>query len=67
MALMMYWGWFMNPVLNFGNFQNEMMQSMASAERVFSLLEQKPEVTDAADAAALPRIRGQVAFEDVQF
>jgi len=21
-------GWFMNPVLNFGNFQNEMMQSM---------------------------------------
>jgi ABC-type multidrug transport system fused ATPase/permease subunit len=66
-ALMMYWNWFMNPVLNFGNFQNEMMQSMASAERVFSLLELKPEVTDAPSAAALPRIRGRVAFEGVGF
>ncbi|HVT81331.1 MAG TPA: ABC transporter ATP-binding protein, partial [Phycisphaerae bacterium] len=66
-ALTMYWGWFMNPVLTFGTFQNEMMLSMASAERVFTLLELKPEVTDAAGAAALPAIRGQVAFEHVHF
>jgi ATP-binding cassette, subfamily B, multidrug efflux pump len=66
-ALMMYWGWFMNPVLNFGNFQNEMMQSMASAERVFSLLELKPDVTDAPNAVILPRIQGRVAFEGVCF
>jgi ATP-binding cassette, subfamily B, bacterial len=66
-ALMMYWEWFMNPVLTFGNFQNEMMQSMASAERVFSLLELKPDVTDAPNAVALPRIRGRVAFEAVHF
>jgi ABC-type multidrug transport system fused ATPase/permease subunit len=66
-ALMMYWGWFMNPVLNFGNFQNEMMQSMASAERVFSLMELEPDVKDAPGAQALPRIKGDVTFEHVHF
>jgi ATP-binding cassette subfamily B protein len=66
-ALTMYWGWFMNPVLNFGNFQNEMLQSMASAERVFSLLDLKPEVMDAADAAPLPELQGRVTFDHVHF
>jgi ATP-binding cassette subfamily B protein len=66
-ALMMYWGWFMNPVLNFGQFQNEMMQSMASAERVFTLLDLQPDVTDAPHAAPLPRLCGHVAFENVSF
>jgi ATP-binding cassette subfamily B protein len=66
-ALTMYWGWFMNPVLTFGNFQNEMMQSMASAERVFALLDLTPEVMDAPDAAPLPPLRGHVVFEHVDF
>ena len=66
-ALTMYWDWFMGPVLNFGNFHNEMMQSMASAERVFALLDQKPEVMDAADAYPLPPISGRVKFDDVSF
>ena len=66
-AVWLYWDWFMNPVLQFGNFYNEVLMAMASAERVFSLLEQKPEVADAADAQALPPIKGTVAFEHVQF
>jgi len=66
-ALTMYWGWFMNPVLNFGNFQNEMLQSMASAERVFSLLDLQPEVTDTRDATALPQVQGMVTFDHVHF
>ena len=67
MALFMYWDWFMNPVLNFGNFHNEMMIAMASAERVFALLDQKPDVMDATDAQPLPRIAGRVEFADVHF
>jgi ATP-binding cassette subfamily B protein len=66
-ALIFYWDWFMGPVLNFGTFHNEMMQSMASAERVFALLEQKPDVTDAPDAIDLPPIKGRVTFEHVYF
>ncbi len=66
-ATLMYWEWFMNPVLNFGNFHNEMMVSMASAERVFSLLDQKPDVQDVAEAKELPPIQGHVKFEHVSF
>lgn len=66
-ALTMYWGWFMNPVLTFGNFQNEMMQSMASAERVFALLDLVPDVMDTPDAQPLPRITGRVTFDHVHF
>jgi len=66
-ALTMYWDYFMNPVLNFGNFQNEMMLSMASAERVFALMDLVPEVTDAPDAMRLPPIAGRVVFEHVHF
>ncbi len=66
-ALTMYWGWFMTPVLNFGQFQSEMMQSMASAERVYSMMDLQPEVTDAAGAAELPAVRGRVVFEGVHF
>jgi ABC-type multidrug transport system fused ATPase/permease subunit len=66
-ALYIYWDWFMGPILNFGNFQNELMLAMASAERVFALLEQVPEVGDAAGAKPLQRIAGGVRFEGVSF
>ena len=69
-ALTMYWDWFMGPVLNFGTFHNEMMQSMASAERVFSLLEQEPEVKDVPGAKELVTKHGtggRVLFEGVHF
>jgi ATP-binding cassette subfamily B protein len=69
-ALTMYWDWFMAPVLNFGTFHNEMMQSMASAERVFALLEQEPEVKDlpgAKDLVTEKGTGGRVTFEGVHF
>ncbi|MCL2648502.1 MAG: ABC transporter ATP-binding protein/permease [Phycisphaerales bacterium] len=66
-AMLWCWDWFMGPVLNFGTFQTEMMQSMVSAERVFALLDQKPDVTDAYNAFTLPPIRGHVAFQEVYF
>ena len=66
-AAYLYWDWFMNPITNLGNFLVLLMQAMAGAERVFSLLDMKPEVTDAPDAAPLPRIEGRVVFEHVTF
>jgi ATP-binding cassette subfamily B protein len=69
-ALTMYWDWFMGPVLTFGTFHNEMMQSMASAERVFALLEQQPEVQDrpgATDLLAAKGSGGSVQFDHVHF
>jgi len=66
-AALMYWDWFMNPVLNFGVFHNEMMMAMASAERVFALLEQQPDVADAPGALAVSQVRGHVVFDHVGF
>jgi len=67
LAELIYWEWFMGPVLGFGNFYNELMVAMASAERLFALLEQQPEVSDQPAAPALPPIRGAVAFDHVCF
>lgn len=66
-AAYLYWDWFMNPILNFGNFSNQMMMAMAGAERVFALLDTQPDVHDVPDAKPLPRINGHVRFEHVTF
>jgi ATP-binding cassette subfamily B protein len=63
----MYWDAFMNPVLLIGNFYNQLMMAMAGAERVFDLLETPPDVQDLPQAKPLPRIEGEVKFEDVTF
>ena len=63
----LYWDWFMNPILTFGNFYNQLMIAMAGAERVFDLLATEPEVYDLAGAQPLPRIVGDVEFQNVTF
>ncbi len=67
LAELIYWEWFMGPVLGFGNFYNELMVAMASAERLFALLEQQPDVMDRPNATTLPAIRGDVTFDHVNF
>jgi ATP-binding cassette subfamily B protein len=62
-----YWDWLMNSILFLGQFYNQLMMAMAGAERVFSLLDLKPEVVDSADAVSMPPIRGRVEFRDVVF
>ncbi len=42
-------------------------QGMASAKRVFELLDIRPTVVDAADAVVLPPLRGAVEFKDLSF
>jgi ATP-binding cassette subfamily B protein len=41
--------------------------SLASAERAFELLDQKPEVEERPDARAIDRARGHIVFQDVSF
>jgi ATP-binding cassette subfamily B protein len=66
-AAYLYWDWFMNPILNLGNFANQLMMAMAGGERVFALLDTQPEVFDLPDAKALPTVVGRVQFEQVTF
>jgi ATP-binding cassette, subfamily B, bacterial len=66
-AMYQYWDWFMGPVITLGAFYNQLMMAMAGAERVFGLLDLKPEVQDEPAAQELPRIEGNVRFENVIF
>jgi ATP-binding cassette subfamily B protein len=66
-AAYLYWDWFMSPIINFGNFSNQMMMAMAGAERIFALLDRQPEVFDLPQAVPLPRLKGHVAFDHVTF
>lgn len=66
-AALLYWDAFMNPLINLGNFNNQLMQALAGAERVFNLLDTQPSVVDVPQAMALPRIHGRVEFEHVTF
>jgi len=63
----LYWDWFMAPIVNFGNFYNQLMMAMAGGERVFTLLDTQPEIRDVPDAAPIPSIRGHVEFRNVTF
>jgi ATP-binding cassette subfamily B protein len=67
LAAFLYWDHFNNAILDIGNFYNVMMMAMAGAERVFNLLDTKPDVADLPDAHPLPRVEGRVTFDHVTF
>jgi ATP-binding cassette subfamily B protein len=58
---------FFEPIQVIGNQYNLALTAMAGAERYFRMIDLKPEWQDPPDARALPHIRGQVIFENVQF
>jgi ABC-type multidrug transport system fused ATPase/permease subunit len=57
----------LRPIRQTGMMLNVVMQSLAAAERVFEVLDTKPDVQDAPDAYPLPPIEGRVRFEGVGF
>jgi ATP-binding cassette, subfamily B, bacterial len=64
----LYWNWFMDPIVNFGTFYSaQLIPALTGAERVFNLLDTKPDVLDEPGAKPLPRIIGHVKFENVTF
>jgi ATP-binding cassette subfamily B protein len=50
-------GLFFGPIQALGNQYNQALTAMAGAERLFRLLDTKPEWDDAPDANPLPTIR----------
>jgi ATP-binding cassette subfamily B protein len=58
---------FFEPVQAIGNQYNQALTAMAGAERLFRLLDQEPEWSDAPAARPLPALRGRVEFQSVYF
>jgi ATP-binding cassette subfamily B protein len=58
---------FGRPIMQIANLFNSMMAALAGAERIFQILDAKPEIEDKPDAIALEEVKGEVQFEDVSF
>lgn len=58
---------FWSPVMNLSNFYNQLITNISGAERIFEILDTKPEIFDAEDACELPEIKGEVDFAHVSF
>ncbi|OZG66502.1 ABC transporter ATP-binding protein [Bifidobacterium eulemuris] len=58
---------FWNPVINIGNFYNQLITCSAYLERIFETLDVVPEIENKPGAADLPQVRGAVDFNDVVF
>ncbi len=66
-AFLSYLTFIMWPIQDLARVYAEMQRSVASAERVFSLIDAKPDVVDREGAFDPGFVRGAVAFEDVTF
>lgn len=66
-AFIYYLGRFWEPISRLGNLYNQVLQAMASSERIFEFMDTQPTVAEKPDAIALPPINGEIRFEQVTF
>jgi ATP-binding cassette subfamily B protein/subfamily B ATP-binding cassette protein MsbA len=67
-AFFLYLEMFYQPVRNLSGAWENIQSALAGADRVAELLEEEPEILDAADALALTsRAEGTISFRDVSF
>lgn len=66
-AFIQYVESFFRPVRDIAEKYNIFQNAMASSERIFALLDERPGIADAPGAAAAPATQGAVRFEHVHF
>ena len=66
-AFIQYSRQFTFPIVQTASIANVLQSAVASAERVFELLDEPEEIADPAEPVRLQATRGAVAFEDVSF
>jgi len=58
---------FYDPLRRLTEVDNTFQQAIAAADRIFELLDEMPEIPEAADAVVLDKVAGKVVFDDVHF
>jgi ATP-binding cassette subfamily B protein len=58
---------FFDPIQALSQLYTTYQAGMAALDKIFELLDEEPDLQDAPDAIDLPRIRGEIRFEDVSF
>lgn len=67
MAFAMYITMFWHPIMNLSNFYNKLITNITGAERIFDIMDTRPEITDSDNVKELPEIEGEVCFDHVSF
>lgn len=62
-----YLGMFWEPISRLGQLYNQLLVGMASSERIFEFLDERPIVKEAPKPVVLPSIKGQIDFKEVEF
>ena len=63
----MYVSKFFNPIQSLAEQFNFLQSAFASAEKIFTVFDIKPDVVDEEDAIELDEVRGEIEFRDVWF
>ena len=67
MAFISYIWMLYRPLQFFSNFNNFLTRAFAGAERIFEVLDARPETFEAPDAVALTDLKGRVVFKSASF
>ena len=63
----MYISKFFHPIQSLAEQFDMLQKSLASAEKIFLVMDMEPEMTDEEDAVELTHLRGEIEFRDVWF
>ncbi len=66
-AMTGYSGRFWQPIMNLSNLFNTFINTISYLERIFETMDEPVTVTDKENASEMPRIKGDVTFDDVTF
>lgn len=66
-AFMAYINNLWTPISTLTNMYVVLQATLASASKVFQLLDTRPTITDAPDAVRMPRVNGEIVFDHVNF
>jgi ABC-type multidrug transport system fused ATPase/permease subunit len=56
-----------DPIQQLSQLYTTYQSGMAALEKIFQLLDVRPDLKDRSDAIELPRIEGEISFEDISF
>ena len=58
---------FFDPIQSLSQLYTTYQAGMAALDKIFELLDEEPDIADKPEAIELPRVRGEIRFEDVTF
>jgi ABC-type multidrug transport system fused ATPase/permease subunit len=58
---------FFDPIQSLSQLYTTYQAGMAALDKIFELLDEEPDIADRPGAVELPRVRGEIEFEDVSF